>query len=66
MKNDLLVFEDYIYCSLLRQERKTRCKPKMIMSPFSKVEMTPLVTLKVKEVLYEGDVENDVERSRAP
>ena len=40
-----------------------QCKLKMIISPFSKVEMAPLVSCKAKEVLYEGDVKNDNERS---
>ena len=38
----------------------------MIMSPFSKVEMSLLVDSKAMEVLYEGDIKNDDKRSRTP
>lgn len=30
------------------------CKPKMIMSPLSKIEMSPLIAFKGQEVLYGG------------
>ena len=42
---------------------KKLCKPKMIMSPFSKVEMSPLVGLIAEEVAHEGDIENEYKRS---
>jgi hypothetical protein len=38
----------------------------MIMSPSSRIEMSPLVVFKAMEVPYEGDIENDGKRSRAP
>jgi hypothetical protein len=38
----------------------------MIMSPSSKIEMSPLIDLEAVEVPYEGDIENDAKRSRAP
>ena len=41
-------------------------KRKMIMSPSRKIEMSPLIDLEAVEVPYEGDIENDGKRSRAP
>jgi len=40
------------------------CKRKMIMSPLPKVEMSPLIGLKVVEVAYEGEGRDDNKRSR--
>ena len=35
----------------------------MIMSPFSKVEMSPLIGLIAEEVTDEGDIKNEYKRS---
>ncbi len=39
------------------------CKRKMIMSPLSKVEMSPLIAFKGLEVLY-GGTKDEYQRSR--